>query len=588
MPITVLGVVGARLLAFYVFKTYSGIIRYAGLYDVSRIFAAVSISHCLLLAIHWSGWWPGFYYAYSIAVIDVALAILLLLAYRFCLVFFFRYVKRSLQSSQPVQNVIVYGADDLGLSTKRALENDQMASYRVVGFYDQAKNLAEKILDGAWVIGKPSQLSQAIKRLGVQKIIFTSPNFNTEQSQALVDLCLGLGVGVLKVPPVNQWVNGQFRARQLQQINIEELLERDPIVLDPQHIVANVANKVVLVTGAAGSIGRELARQLALLKPSQLILLDKAESPLHELQLLMHEELHQPQVITVLANITQPASLEAVFTTFRPQLVYHAAAYKHVPMLEDYPAEAVSNNVLGTKVVADLAVKYGTDCFVLVSTDKAVNPTNVMGASKRIAEIYVQALNRQVPNQRTRFIVTRFGNVLGSDGSVIPRFKKQIEAGGPITVTSPQVTRYFMTIPEACQLILEASTMGKSGEIFIFDMGKSVKIVDLAHKMIRLAGFEPDKDIALIFTGLRPGEKIEEELLAKSENMIPTHNKKIMIGKDAHSYTLAQITAHIQELSSCLPQHDDLALVRLMKHIVPEFVSNNSRFQVLDSQSLAV
>ncbi|WP_250632403.1 polysaccharide biosynthesis protein [Rhodoflexus caldus] len=590
IPATLLVIVIARGIAFYYFKTYSGIIRYAGVHDVMRIFSALVVSDAIIVMVYYASIVPQMSHAYSfsIAVICAILTLVLMLAYRFGLVIFYRYVKPEQQVSQQRKvNVVICGASNWALATKRTMENDALFNYRIVAFFDEDPTTTYKLLDGIRVISNHEQLDQIIQKYGVHKVVIAQ-NTLTGKYQAFADYCLQMGLEVLKIPPVHLWSGGSFQVKQLQQINIEDLLERDPIVLNSRHIMQFVKGRKVLVTGAAGSIGRELVRQIAHLNPVQLIILDKAESPLHELHLAIQEEVFFDDVVPVLANIASLPRMEEVFMQYKPDIVYHAAAYKHVPMLEAHPCEAVKNNIIGTKIVADLAVKYQAERFVMVSTDKAVNPTNVMGASKRMAEIYVQALNRSIMNTNTQFIITRFGNVLGSDGSVIPRFKKQIEAGGPVTVTSPKITRYFMTIPEACQLILEASTMGAAGQIFIFDMGKPVKIVDLAKKMIRLAGYEPDKDIAIHFTGLRPGEKLIEELLTDSEGLTRTYHPKIMIGQDKLSYTYNTVSAYMEAFRNALEKRDSMEMVRIMKKAIPEYISNNSVYQKLDKEKILI
>jgi FlaA1/EpsC-like NDP-sugar epimerase len=381
------------------------------------------------------------------------------------------------------------------------------------------------------------------------------------------------------VPPAKKWINGELSFNQLRSVNIEDLLEREPIKLDNDLISAQLNNKIILITGAAGSIGSELSRQCLKYNPKKIILLDQAESPLHEVELEFGDKYAKDKFETVIGDVRNLDRMRNVFRTFKPEIVFHAAAYKHVPMMENNPSESILNNILGTKNTADLSVEYNVQKFVFVSTDKAVNPTNVMGASKRIAEIYIQSLGKK---SSVKFITTRFGNVLGSNGSVIPRFKRQIEIGGPITITDPEITRYFMTIPEACQLVLEAGSMGKGGEIFVFDMGKSVKIVDLARKMIKLSGLEEGKDIKIVYTGLRPGEKLFEELLADSENTLPTHHSQILIGK-VREYQYDEVSKVINELIELFDTQNNTKIVQCMKELVPEFKSNNSVFEKLDS-----
>jgi FlaA1/EpsC-like NDP-sugar epimerase len=382
------------------------------------------------------------------------------------------------------------------------------------------------------------------------------------------------------VPPVSDWINGELSYRQMKGINIDDLLGREPINLNAESISKKIKNKTVLVTGAAGSIGSELTKQISSYAPKQLLLIDNAESPLYELEVELKEKLKLENFEVILCDVREQQRMEKVFSSFKIDMVFHAAAYKHVPMMEKNPAEAISVNVQGTRIAADLAVKYGVKEFVMISTDKAVNPTNVMGASKRIAEIYTRSLAHKESN-KTLFVTTRFGNVLGSNGSVIPFFKKQIESGGPVTVTHPEITRYFMTIPEAVQLVLEASAMGKGGEIFVFDMGKSVKIADLARKMIQLYKLTIDKDIKIVYTGLRPGEKLFEELLNNEENTLPTHHPQILIGK-VKEYEFTQVSKDVDELIQLMETQDNQRIVTKMKLMVPEFISNNSEFEALD------
>jgi FlaA1/EpsC-like NDP-sugar epimerase len=434
----------------------------------------------------------------------------------------------------------------------------------------------------------------------VDSLIIASQNIPPDSKNKIVDICLEHGIKVLTLPPVRSWINGQLSSKQLQNIKIEDLLEREPIQIHNEIISEQLRGKRVLVTGAAGSIGSEIVRQISQFSPQMIVLNDQSETPLHELHLELQENHFHNNFHCFIGDVRDRIRMELLFQTFKPHYVYHAAAYKHVPMMEHNPGEAVRTNVMGTKTLADLSIKYGVNKFVMISTDKAVNPTNVMGASKRIAEIYVQSLfnsykfkeptaytnglsylNENRSNVNTLFITTRFGNVLGSNGSVIPRFKAQIERGGPITVTHPDITRYFMTIPEACRLVLEAGSMGEGGEIFIFDMGKSVKIIELAKKMIRLSGLVPHQDIAIEFSGLRPGEKLYEELLNDLENTMPTHHEKIMVAQ-VREYHFQTINKHISELIKLSCEYKDRQVVVKMKEIVPEFKSNNSIYEELD------
>ncbi|MBA7545539.1 UDP-N-acetyl-alpha-D-glucosamine C6 dehydratase [subsurface metagenome] len=417
-----------------------------------------------------------------------------------------------------------------------------------------------------------------MERFAVSKLIIASKDIDPNRKNELTDECLNYDVKVMSVPEVNTWINGELSFNQIRAVKIEDLLERKQIKLDENAIKKQTLNKTILVTGAAGSIGGEIVKQLTKYRPKKIILFDQAESPLYFLELELQEKLHFDNFNIIIGDITHITKLNAIFKTYKPQIVYHVAAYKHVPMMENHPTEAIRTNVLGTKVLADLSIKHHVQKFVMISTDKAVNPTNIMGASKRLAEIYTQSLNKTSP---TNFITTRFGNVLGSQGSVIPRFRKQIEKGGPITLTHPEVTRYFMTIPEAVQLVLEAGAMGHGGEIFIFDMGKSIKIIDLAKKMVRLSGLTIGKDIKLSYTGLRPGEKLYEELLNDKENAITTHHPQIMIAK-VQEYDHKTVSGHIDDLINLSEKHENHPVVGLMKRLVPEFISENSIYEELD------
>jgi FlaA1/EpsC-like NDP-sugar epimerase len=409
----------------------------------------------------------------------------------------------------------------------------------------------------------------------------------TKRKNELVDFCLDHDIKVLSVPAYSKWAEGKFSSRQLQSIKIEDLLERDPIQINNNEIKAQIKGKRILVTGAAGSIGSEIVRQLIPYSPDVIILCDQAETPLHNLELELKENGTRINCISYLADVTNKTRMQKLFEEFEPQYVYHAAAYKHVPMMELCPTEAVRNNVIGVKIIADLAIHHKVERFVMISTDKAVNPTNVMGASKRMAEMYVQALSNQT-DLATKFITTRFGNVLGSNGSVIIRFKEQIEKGGPVTVTHPNITRYFMTIPEACQLVLEAGSMGNGGEIFVFDMGKPVAIADLARKMIRLYGLIPNIDVNITYSGLRPGEKLYEELLNDAENTTQTYHEKILIAQ-VREVSFELVKQNTLELETILSTtNDEMLLVGKMKELVPEYISNNSIYQQLDSKVISI
>ena len=425
------------------------------------------------------------------------------------------------------KNVVIYGAGQTGQATKRVLENENIG-FSLIAFIDDDKRKDNKRIDGVPVTSFASFMETAASH-DIHEVIIANFRLSPERKNELVDFCLNHDIHVLTIPRYNQWSNGAFSAKQMKKIRIEDLLEREPIQIENQQLIQDIKGKRILVTGAAGSIGSELVRLLNKLEPAILILCDQAETPLHDIELELNDQHSNVQCIPYLTDINNKVRMAALFEKFKPHVVYHAAAYKHVPMMEFNPEEAIKVNALGTQILADLAIQYKVERFVMISTDKAVNPTNVMGASKRLAEMYVQALSTH-PHE-TKFVTTRFGNVLGSNGSVVLRFREQIERGGPVTITHPHIVRYFMTIPEACQLVLEAGSMANGGEIFVFDMGAPVKISDLAKKMIRLYGYIPNIDIQLKYTGLRPGEKLYEELLVDGENSVKTYHEKIMIAK---------------------------------------------------------
>ncbi|MEI6021022.1 MAG: nucleoside-diphosphate sugar epimerase/dehydratase [Bacteroidota bacterium] len=577
LPIDFIVVLGIRLILFIASKTYKGVVRYTSTKDAGRIFVVLIIGSALVYVLDYLHFFfrGSKFIPSSVIIIDALVSLFLMISSRLAIkALYFE----SKNPDREKLNVIIYGAGEAGIITKRTLDRDAAIKYKVVGYVDDDEKKHGRSIEGTFVYG-PDKLSELIQNNHVEFVIISIQKISTRKKNDIADVCLNNNVRVLNVPPASKWINGELSFNQIKSIRIEDLLEREPIKLDEDIIADQLRDKIILITGAAGSIGSELTRQCARFGPKKLYLLDQAESPLHELELEFTDKLIKPPFEVVIADVRQVDRLRNVFRTFQPQIVFHAAAYKHVPMMENNPSESILTNILGTKNVADLSVEFGVEKFVFVSTDKAVNPTNVMGASKRIAEIYIQSLGKHAA---TKFITTRFGNVLGSNGSVIPRFKKQIEAGGPITITHPEITRYFMTIPEASQLVLEAAGMGKGGEIFVFDMGESVKIVDLARKMIMLVGLKEGKDISIVYTGLRPGEKLYEELLANNENTLPTHHNQILIGK-VREYAYEEVKEIINELIKSFDTQNNDLIVQRMKDLVPEFKSNNSIFQKLDA-----
>ncbi|HQF28380.1 MAG TPA: nucleoside-diphosphate sugar epimerase/dehydratase [Bacteroidia bacterium] len=574
-------VVLSRTISFFVVRTYAGIIRYTNTRDAMRILLTMAVVSGIFVVSNGISYFTIGHYIvpFSIIIIEFLLSVFIMITGRLLVKVTYNELKNP---SGDKSGVIIYGAGEAGLITKRTLDRDKGTRYKVVAFVDDSKNKAGKKLEGIPIFHS-SRLEELQQNYEVKHLIIAIQNISSIRKQQIVDTCLKYNTRILNVPPVKSWINGELSFKQIRKLNIEDLLGRDPIQLDLAKLRTELGGKVVLVTGAAGSIGSEIVRQIIAFRPKLIVMVDMAESPLYDLELEVTEHPfdRNSRIESVIGDIRNIDRMRNVFKTFKPDIVYHAAAYKHVPVMENNPSESILNNVLGTCILADLAVEFHVPKFVMVSTDKAVNPTNIMGATKRIAEIYCQSLNNH--NPITRFITTRFGNVLGSNGSVIPRFKKQIEMGQPITVTHPEVTRFFMTIPEACQLVLEAGAMGKGGEIFIFDMGESVNIADLAKKMIRLSGLELGKDIQIIYSGLRPGEKLYEELLASEENTIPTHHQKIMIAK-VKEYNFETISNDINDLIALFNAQNNEMIVKKMKEIVPEFISQNSVYEKLDEK----
>ena len=579
------------LWTFFFMRIHTGLIRYSSTHDIFRIFSAVLTSSLIYsgIVVFWAA--PKYHLEivniYLVLLVNFFISSTLLVMLRIGVKGFYHFIKRS--STGVKEKVLIYGANGFSILVKQALETSGQGQFVIVGFVDENPNKIHKEIHQKKVYHY-SDLEKLQQRNKVDKLVVFNDDLKSEAKKKIIEKSVELGIKVLTVPPAEHWMSGQLQMNQIRDLKIEDLLQRAPIVIENDRIYSDLKGKRVLITGAAGSIGSEIVRQVLNYQPELLVLCDQAESPLHEVQLEMEEEFSESKLKIFIGDIKNFNRMYSLFKEFAPQVVYHAAAYKHVPMMENNPSEAIMTNVLGTKNLADLSMTFDVERFVMISTDKAVNPTNIMGASKRIAEIYIQSLNniggrkpseKRNPLPQTKFITTRFGNVLGSNGSVIPRFRSQIERGGPITVTHPEITRYFMTIPEAVQLVLEAGTMGNGGEIFIFDMGQPVKIVDLARKMIKLAGLVPEKDIKIVYSGLRPGEKLFEELLNKEETTIPTHHNKIRISK-VRDYTYDKVASDIHELLSLNTNGDDFRTVKKMKEIVPEFLSKNSQYESLD------
>lgn len=564
-----------RLCCILIFRTHADIVRYTGTQNaIQNVLALLTGSAIILIAnlISYYGLNFKFLVPLSVLFIELFISTTLLLGYRLMMKVLWAL---NTHSGKERKNVLIFGAGQLGLTTKQVLERDTQQYYRVIGFVDDDEHKAKLKLEGA-PIYHTSRLPELLATQDINQLIIAVQNISAERKKNIADVALHYNVQVSVVPPIEKWMNGQLSIRQLKAIRIEDLLERDVIAIDNKHVFNFFRNQTVLVTGAAGSIGSELVRQIVLYQPEKLLCVDRDENNLF--YLMQQLEQYNKILQIVIADITDEEKMKSLFETYRPTTCFHAAAYKHVPLMEQFVCEAVRNNVFGTRILADLAHQYACERFVFISTDKAVNPSSVMGATKRMAEIYCQALNT---HSKTLFITTRFGNVLGSNGSVISIFRQQIENGGPVTVTHPEVTRYFMTISEACQLVIEAATMGKGGEIFIFDMGQPVKIVDLATKMIRLSGLEPGKDIQIVFTGLRPGEKLFEELLNDKENSIPTYHQRIMIAR-VPQYDLDEVNYYLEALKDAVEHSDNLKIVQILKKAIPEYKSINSPYQALD------
>lgn len=567
---------------FKLFRTYSGVLRYSSFVDIMRLFVALSCIYVTLIILSIITQEIGYNIFPPFSVLFMAFIL------NFGLVAVVRMVIKVLYDSMNFDgrhsvNVFIYGAKEAGVSIAKSVRVSFRNRYRLKGFIADEPELIGKELMGVKVYPNDEYLIDKLREKDVEVIIVSPAKMDALKEGDMADRLMENGYKLMTAPPLSDWKSATLNQNDLKEIQIEDLLQRDPIQMDMKKVASHLEGKRVMITGAAGSIGSEIMRQVATFNPYCLILVDQAETPLHDIRLELQDRWRDIDAHTIVADIANQTRMESIFKEFRPQYVFHAAAYKHVPMMEDNVSESIQTNVAGTRIVADLAVKYKVEKFVMISTDKAVNPTNVMGCSKRICEIYVQSLAKKLQKEGghvTQFITTRFGNVLGSNGSVIPRFKEQIKRGGPVTVTHPEIIRYFMTIPEACRLVLEAGSMGNGGEIYIFDMGKPVKIVDLAKRMISLSG---RTDVSIKFTGLRHGEKLYEELLNVKELTKPTYHEKIMIA-NVREYDYDEVKDRIQHLIDVSYTYDQMQVVAAMKDLVPEFVSKNSCFEVLDKK----
>lgn len=579
---TILWTVVANLIFFRVFRTYSNVLRFSSFVDIMRIFVSLTVSYGVLMILSllldaYLGIRIG---AISVLFMAYVINFAMMACSRIVVKMFFEVLNFD---GSHTTNVFIYGAKEAGVNIAKSLRVNLRNHYRLRGFIADEPELIGKVMMGAKVFPNDEALIENMNDRDVHTIIVSPAKMEKLKKSDMIDTLLSNNVKLLTAPPLSEWGGQALNKTQLKEIQIEDLLQREPIEVDIHKIASHLEGKRVMITGAAGSIGSEIMRQVASFNPYKLILIDQAETPLHDIRLELQDRWRDIDAETIIADISNATRMEDIFKEYQPQYIFHAAAYKHVPMMEDNVSESIQINVFGTRTLADLAVKYGAEKFVMISTDKAVNPTNVMGCSKRICEIYVQSLAKKLQEKGghvTQFITTRFGNVLGSNGSVIPRFRDQIQRGGPVTVTHPEIIRYFMTIPEACRLVLEAGSMGNGGEIYIFDMGKPVKIVDLAKRMISLSG---RTDVKIEFTGLRHGEKLYEELLNVKELTKPTYHEKIMIAT-VREYDYDEVKQRIQKLIEVSYTYDQMQIVAAMKDIVPEFISKNSCFEALDKK----
>ena len=573
------------LVGFRLFHTYSGIIRYSSFVDLQKVgFAVLFGLICVVVFQALTDFSP---YLVYIRKRDLILSALLAMSLMWMMRVFVKYFYVSTFRVAKAERAFIYGVKQGGVSLAKSIQNQDPARFVLAGFISDMAEIGNRYLMGVKVYPNNEDLIGVMRRLQADVLLVSPLKVEAiRNNQEMVDRLIKANIKIYMTPAAQEWDGrSDLSHTQLREVNIEDLLPRDKIEIDLEAVRKQLTGKRILITGAAGSIGSEIVRQVAQFAPERMVLIDQAETPLHDVRLMMARGWPDIESYTVVSDICVRERMEELFEEHRPDYVFHAAAYKHVPMMEDNPEESVRNNVDGTRVIADLSVKYGTRKFVMVSTDKAVNPTNVMGCSKRICEIYVQSLDQAIKDGkvsgRTQFVTTRFGNVLGSNGSVIPLFKEQIKRGGPVTVTHKDIIRFFMLIPEACKLVLEAGTMGKGGEIFIFDMGEPVKIADLAKRMIELSGLQVDKDIEIKYTGLRPGEKLYEELLNNKENTKETPHEKIRVAA-VREYIYKDVVEHINRLTELSLRVQILSMVREMKAFVPEFKSQNSQFEELD------
>lgn len=573
-------IIGTNILFMYLFKTFAGIIRHSTFIDIQKIFWSSFITVGCLLVLKYATFWVAkikLFYT-PLLLLYFVISFTALLVFRLAVKQAFYFVKHVKASTQK-KRIMILGISDHSVAMAGAILDNENLPYELVGFLTKRNDSKYAKILGLKILTQDKFFNKSKEQLGLEGVLLLKERLTKEELDEWVNILLDKDLEILQAPVVEKFSNKKIEA-SIRNLQIEDLLDREPISIQNEEVMRRHFEKAVLVTGGAGSIGSEIVRQVAQFKPSLMVVLDQAETPLHEIQLEMEEKYPDINFRFILGDISNKHRLEPLFQKYNFSMVYHAAAYKHVPLIENNPHEAILVNVFGTKNLATLSSKYKINRFVMISTDKAVNPTNVMGASKRGAELLVQAL-QDVPGNTTKFITTRFGNVLGSNGSVIPHFKKQIEKGGPVTITHPDIVRYFMTIPEACELVLQAGTMGKGGEIFVFDMGEPVKIKDLAIKMIKLSGFEPEIDIKLKYTGLRPGEKLYEELLSDGTKNLPTPHEKIMVSMDPHM-EFEDIECLANRITKAALRRDQIEVVKLLKKMVPEFISNNSVFEKLD------